>query len=210
MSQEIAIDALIPHSENCNIMDEEALSKLKRHIRDTGRYEPITARPHPCEPSKYQVINGHHRLKVLKELGYKTAKCSIWDIDDTQARLYLATLNRLSGKDIPERRAILLEKLLVIFKVDELAALLPDPKTQLDELERMLQSLPQDVEALIVAANEKVVLDTPIPVMLSFMLDEISASKVNMVLDRIIEESGNISRSQALSTLADIYLKTSE
>lgn len=210
MSQEIAIDALIPHPENCNSMNEETLGKLKRHIKDTGRYEPITARPHPLEPGKYQVINGHHRLKVLKELGHKTAKCSVWDIDDTQTRLYLATLDRLSGSDVPERRVILLEKLLASFEVDELAALLPDPKIQLAELERMLQSLPQDVEALMETANEEVALETSIPVMLSFMLDETSASKVNMALDRIIVETGNISRSQALSKLADIYLKNAE
>ena len=110
MSQEIAIDDLVPHPENCNRMDDETLEKLKRHIKSTGRYELITARPHPLEPGKYQVINGHHRLKVLKELGYENAKCLIWDINDDQARLYLATLNRLSGEDVAEGRVILLEK----------------------------------------------------------------------------------------------------
>ena len=40
------------------------------------------------------------------------------------------------------------KKLLATFKVDELTALLPDPRTQLEELERMAQSLPEDIGSL--------------------------------------------------------------
>ena len=105
---EIPIELLLEHPENSNLMNAETAQKLRRHIEQTGRYEPLTVRPHPSEEGKFQVINGHNRLKVLRTLKFEKANCVVWNLDEQQARLYLATLNRLSGKDIPERRAALL------------------------------------------------------------------------------------------------------
>lgn len=102
MVQEIAIDLLVPHPENCNHMDSKTLKKLRRHIERTGEYEPLTVRPHPYEKGKFQVINGHQRLRVLRALGRPEVSCTVWGMDDNQARLYLATPNRPSGTDIQE------------------------------------------------------------------------------------------------------------
>ena len=101
---EIAVESLVRHPENSNHMSAETLGKLRRHIERTGRYEPLTVRPHPREAGKFEVLNGHNRLRVLRAIGHKSARCVVWDVDDDQARLYLATLNRLAGSDIPERR----------------------------------------------------------------------------------------------------------
>src|SRR4030042_563689 len=125
MTKEIQIDLLVPHPENCNHMEAQTCEKVKLHIMRTGNYEPLTVRPHPVESGKFQVINGHHRLKALKELGHESVNCTVWEVDDDQTRLYLATLNRLAGKDIPERRAMLLEKLLGSFEVPDLSELVP-------------------------------------------------------------------------------------
>ncbi|MDD5190239.1 MAG: ParB N-terminal domain-containing protein [Dehalococcoidales bacterium] len=107
--QEISVELLLEHPENSNFMNAETAQKLRRHIEQTGRYEPLTVRLHPSEEGKFQVINGHNRLKVLRALEFERANCIVWNLDDQQARLYLATLNRLSGKDVPERRATLLD-----------------------------------------------------------------------------------------------------
>lgn len=135
--QEIPIDLLVEHPENSNFMNAETAQKLRRHIERTGRYEPLTVRPHPSEEGKFQVINGHNRLRVLRALNYQTAHCVVWNLDDDQTRLYLATLNRLSGSDVPERRAALLENLLTTFDVNELIALLPDDRKQIEALKRL-------------------------------------------------------------------------
>jgi ParB family chromosome partitioning protein len=82
MTQRIAIDLLVPHPQNCNRMDEGTLRKLRRHMERTGRYEPLTVRPHPQEDGKYQVLNGHHRLRVLRALNYEEVLCTVWDMDD--------------------------------------------------------------------------------------------------------------------------------
>jgi ParB-like chromosome segregation protein Spo0J len=130
--QEIPIELLKEHTENSNFMNAEMSQKLRRHIEQTGRYEPLTVRPYPNEEGKFQVINGHNRLRVLRALKYIAVSCVVWNLDDRQTRIYLATLNRLSGKDIPERRASLLENLLRSFEMKELTSLLPDNKKQIE------------------------------------------------------------------------------
>jgi ParB-like chromosome segregation protein Spo0J len=200
--QDIPVNLLVAHPENSNFMNAETLNKLRRHIERTGRYEPITVRPHPSEDGKFQVINGHNRLRVLRALNYQTAHCVVWDLDDDQTRLYLATLNRLSGNDVSERRAALLENLLVTFDVNELATLLPDDKKQIEELKR-LSRLELDEFRGQTAVEEKL----EVPVILSFMLEESEAREVNLALDLILNaETGELSRGQALVNLARFYL----
>ncbi len=200
--QDIPVNLLVAHPENSNFMDTGTLKKLRRHIEQTGRYEPLTVRPHPWEEGKFQVINGHNRLRVLRALNYQTAHCVVWNLDDDQTRLYLATLNRLCGSDVPERRAALLENLLATFDVSELLTLLPDDRKQIEELER-LSRLELDEFTGRATVEEKF----QVPVILSFILDESEAKEVNLALDLILNaENEKLSRSQALVHLARFYL----
>ncbi len=201
--QDIPVELLVAHPENSNFMNAEMTKKLRRHIERTGRYEPLTVRPHPSERGKFQVINGHNRLRVLRALNHKTAHCLVWNIDDNQTRLYLATLNRLSGSDVPERRATLLENLLTSFDTDELSALLPDSEKQIDELRRLSNvELEKLTERSI--AEEKF----EVPVILTFILEESEAKEVNLVLDLILNtEKEKLFRSQALARLARFYIE---
>ncbi len=200
--QDIPVELLVAHPENSNFMNAERLKKLRRHIEQTGRYEPLTVRPHPTEEGKFQVINGHNRLRVLRALNYQTAHCVVWNIDNDQTRLYLATLNRLSGSDVPERRAALLENLLATFDINELSTLLPDDRKQIEELERLSRLEPDEFTRQTIVEEK-----FQVPVILSFMLDESEAKEVNLALDLILNaENEKLSRSQALTHLARFYL----
>ena len=201
--QDIPIDHLVPHPENSNRMSADMLTKLRRHIERTGRYEPLTVRPHPSLEDKYEVLNGHNRLRVLRAIGRESARCSVWDIDDAQARLYLATLNRLAGSDIPERRAALLESLLGTSDVAELSALLPEDREQLEELKRLAHLEPEDF--ISKSASEKQ--ESQVPAILDFILPEAEAKEVNLALDMIrASAEERISAGQALVRLARFYL----
>jgi ParB-like chromosome segregation protein Spo0J len=154
--QSIEIFRLYPHPGNPNRMSKENFRKLVRHIERSGRYEPLIVRP--CSPQRpqstqrknklknsansaysavkgsFQIINGHHRFEALKLLGYETCDCVVWDVDDDEANLLLATLNRLCGQDVLEKKTALLDKLNFKLKVAELARLLPQTKTQIQRL----------------------------------------------------------------------------
>lgn len=201
--QNIPVEMLVPHPENSNYMDAETLKKLRRHIERTGRYEPLTVRPHPYEEGKFQVVNGHNRLRVLRALNCQRANCLVWNLDDRQTRLYLATLNRLSGKDVPERRSALLENLLGTFGIDELSALLPDDRKQIEELKR-LSYLQADDLAGHPIKQEKL----QIPLILTFTMEESEAKEVNLALDLVLRsQKEGSSHSQALVRIARFYLE---
>ena len=162
----------------------------------------MTVRTHPSEEGKFQVINGHNRLRVLRTLNYQTANCVVWNLDDDQTRLYLATLNRLSGSDIPERRAALIDNLLQAFDIDELTALLPNDRKQIEELERLSRLELDDLTKQAIPEER-----FEVPVILSFMLEESEAKEVNLALDLILNtEKEKLPRSQALAHLARFYL----
>ena len=201
--QQIPMDLLVPHPENSNSMNAETLGKLRAHIQRTGKYEPLTVRRHPAEAGKFQIINGHNRLRVLRALGFKTVNCVVWDVTDDQTRLYLATLNRLSGREVPERRAALVEHLFAAFDATELASLLPDSEKQLVELHRIWRI---DLEPPLTQAPFEKELRNPI--FLSFTLDEPQARDINLALDLVISaDHESPSRSEALWRLARSYLE---
>ena len=134
MIEWIGITDLLEHPANPNRMPDRLLKRLERHIDRTGRYEPLVVRPHPSRAGCYQVLNGHHRLKVLRCLGYERVACVVWQVDDGEALVLLATLNRLSGRDDLEKKGGLIASLSQRFEMADLASMLPDSRAALGRL----------------------------------------------------------------------------
>lgn len=135
--QSIALDKLVAHPDNPNRMSKAKFVKLIRNIERTGRYEPLVVRPCPQEPDCFQIINGHHRWRTLKELGYKTAEAVVWDVNDQDTDILLATLNRLGGSDVLDKKLALLKRLnksAFDGRTAKLAKLLPQTSNQIKRL----------------------------------------------------------------------------
>ncbi len=145
----VPLDDLIPHPLNSNVMTGEMREKLKAHIKRTGRTPFIVVRPHPDKPGKYQILDGHHRVEILRDLGHTEARCDVWEVSDREAKLLLATLNRLEGQDQPMRRAQLIHELLGEMRLDDLAGLLPESDRQLEELHSLLEFPAEEIAALL-------------------------------------------------------------
>jgi len=141
--QSISLDRLIAHPDNPNRMSKGNFSKLVRNIERTSLYEPLIVRRQPGQGEYFQIINGHHRLEALRKLGYAAADCVVWDIDDEQVDVLLATLNRLCGSDILDKKLILLRRLNEKMRAQELARLLPLNRKQIERLANLkLPALP--------------------------------------------------------------------
>ena len=142
--QTIKIVKLFAHPDNPNRMSRDTFSKLVRNIERTGRYEPIVVRP---KGDVFEIINGHHRVKALKALNHKSADCLIWDVDDKEADILLATLNRLSGSDELARKIALLRRLNEQMKTRELGRLLPQTAKQIERLTNLkLPTVPTKID----------------------------------------------------------------
>ena len=130
----IELERLFDHPENANVMKAGELAQLKLHIGEGGDYEPLVVRAHVEKAGCFELLNGHHRRRVLSELGYERAWCVVWDVDDDRARMLLATLNRLQGSDDPARRARLLERLNEKLDRKELVRRLPEGAGHIEKL----------------------------------------------------------------------------
>ena len=73
--------------------EDEEYKKLKRSIEEFGYVEPVI-----WNKRTGNVVGGHQRLKVLKDLGYDQVDCVILDIDLQKEKALNLALNKISGE----------------------------------------------------------------------------------------------------------------
>ena len=202
----VPLDDLRPHPLNSNVMPEDLKAKLQAHIRRTGRYPFLVVRPHPDEPGKFQVLDGHHRVEILRELGHPEARCDVWQVDDREAKLLLATLNRLQGQDVPIRRAELLHELLGEMSIDDLAGLLPETDKQLEELHALLEFPAEEIAALLEEQAEEA--EKTLPVVMSFVVSHEQAELIENAVELASDGTpGRDRKAKGLTNLARQFME---
>jgi hypothetical protein len=153
--EQIALEKLVPHPGNPNRMSRSNFNKLIRNIEQTGRYEPLVVRPCPGRRGFFQIINGHHRCEALRRLGRDRAEAVVWDLDEGQTDLLLATLNRLGGRDTLEKKRTLLQRLSTRLPIRTLATLVPQTRRQLERLTSHRPLLPVPTVFFVDAAQKQ-------------------------------------------------------
>lgn len=133
----IALDKLVAHPDSPNRQSRVTFGKLVRNIERSGLYEPLIVRPCPGKEGCFEIINGCHRWRALGELGYKKADCIVWDVDDEETEILLATLNRLGGTDELGKKQTLLRRLKKRRESSELGKLLPQTARQIERLVKL-------------------------------------------------------------------------
>jgi len=196
--------SLVPHPLNANVMSNELREKLKLHIRSSGRYPPLIVRR--LKNGTFQLLDGHQRAEMLRELGEEYAWCLVWDVNDEEALVLLATLNRLEGQDVPGRRATLIAELEAHHTLAELARLLPEDEAQLESTMRLLD---MDVEGLLQRLTEEAErIAASGPQLFSFAVEPEDAPAVEEAIAHAVANlSGTNRRGQALVLLAQKYLE---
>ncbi len=124
----IALDALLPRRGHANRMVPRVRKALTEHVRNGRLYPPLIVRPCPRRSGKFEILDGHHRACILRELGFADARCEVWPIGDEAADLYTAALNHLRGHPNAKGRARQLRGLIRRMgerRVAELLALTP-------------------------------------------------------------------------------------
>jgi ParB-like chromosome segregation protein Spo0J len=202
----VALDDLVPHPLNANVMSEELREKLRAHIKRTGRYPFLVVRPHPSDRGKFQVLDGHHRVEILRDLGHTEARCDVWDVDDREAKLLLATLNRLEGQDVPVRRAELIHALLGEMSLGDLAGLLPETDKEIEDLHSLLEFPADEIAALLeeeAEAEEKV-----LPRVMSFVVSPEQEQLIEEAVERASDGTpGRDRKARGLTNLARHFME---
>jgi ParB-like chromosome segregation protein Spo0J len=202
----ISLDDLVAHPLNSNVMPPDLQAKLRAHIKRTGRYPFLVVRQHPDEPGKYQVLDGHHRVAILRDLGHVEARCDVWQVDDREARLLLATLNRLQGQDQPRKRAELIHEMLGEMSLDDLAGLLPETDRQIEELHALLEFPAEEIALLLEEQAEEA--EKVLPRVMTFVVTAAQEELIEQAVELASDGTkGRDRKARGLANLARRFLQ---
>jgi len=199
----VSVDLLEENPLNPNQMSSQIRTKLKRHIKLTGKYPPLVVRR--ISANRLRVIDGHQRLSILRSLGYEIIECVIWDCDDDQELMFLATINNMRGEDNYSMRTRLLRRLDESLERFELHRLLPDERREIDW---RLDSAAEDPQTIAKQINERLATANAATSfgILVFRCDPAETE----LIEQAIEVAGGVglrSRGKALAKIAENYLE---
>ena len=203
----IPLNKLVAHPDNPNRMNKAKFAKLIHNIERTGRYEPLVVRPCPQRQDCFQIINGHHRWRALRELGYETAEVLVWDVNDQDTDILLATLNRLSGSDVLDKKLILIKRLNKSFfdgRTAELAKLLPQTSNQIKRLTELAIS-----DCRKAVENHKSQILNPLVFFLNDKQQEIVAKALSAAMSQVEENRTKaVKNAAALTCMAQDFINS--
>lgn len=131
---EVEIDQIRPNPWNPNVQDKKMFEKEKKSITELGFLGSILVRDHII-PGYYEILDGEHRWKAAKELGYTKMQIeTIGKILDDEAKLLTILINNLRGKDDVFKRAKILEAL-----EEGQLSLLPFTEEEIENEKRFVQ-----------------------------------------------------------------------
>jgi hypothetical protein len=155
-------DRLLDHVQNAHMVNSRERNGLKNNIRRSGRYPPLivhelrpTSKYWPGEPGFYQVLDGHQRKDILRELyeeglaEFELVTVEDWGpLTDEEALLLLATLNTW-GSNNPLKRAELLHSISKFTEERDAVAILPETSAELKSALALLKRPVDDVRRRI-------------------------------------------------------------
>lgn len=130
-SKTVDINLLIPNRWNPNEQTEFIYEKVKDSIERYGFLDPVLVRK---VDDKYEIIDGEHRWKGLKEKGYTQIKIEDFgEISDYDAMILTEIMNNARGQDDVLKRAKMFNEI-----PDNQLGLLPFESSQIEEEKKLL------------------------------------------------------------------------
>lgn len=94
--ENVSVEALVEAPENPNEMTADQMASLIEFMRHEGYLQPLHIRP--MDDGKYEIIDGHHRVRAAKELGLTTLPAVVEDIGPEKAMIRRIGLNKHRGE----------------------------------------------------------------------------------------------------------------
>lgn len=200
----ISVDQIIPNDYNPNVVSQDILAKLGAEIAHKGLCEPIIVRR---RGNGYEVVDGEHRWRICRDLGWTEIPCVIQDYDDSEAKIKTLQLNYMRGSVIPLKLAALIHDLSKEIKLEDLAKRLPYEEPQLmDNLE--LLKLPEGFADTLEEQAKKD--EEEMPSVVSFVLYKSQLKKleeaIKIALEAVPQGTKN-ARAFALELICAYFIK---
>ena len=110
----------------------EEKEQLLKSIKAQGTIEPLIARP--LSESEYEVISGHRRLEICKELGMEKIPVIVRNLSDEQAASMMVDANLHRNNILPSERAFAYKMKLKAAKKSEKTLSQPATRIRNDDV----------------------------------------------------------------------------
>ena len=133
----VSIDRLVENAWNPNSVSPGNFASLKKDIERQGgnQDQPVMVRVNPDDESKYEIIDGAHRYRAMKELGFLEVIVIVKEMDDKEARLKTISMNKLRGDFEQIKLAELIHDLKNVYGVSD------------EDIKEYLGYTPEEVES---------------------------------------------------------------
>lgn len=139
---------------NANKVTKATLNRIRRSLDQFGSVENLIVRPHWCigartvdeladreqqattglEEPWFECLSGNHRLTIYREAGLTAVQAVVLNLPDPQAKVLAQAMNRLGGKDDPDKLKELLRDVLTVETPADVSKLLPHSENDLLKL----------------------------------------------------------------------------
>ena len=130
----IPVSKLVFAEWNYKTDDDTKKEKLRKNLKRNGQIENIIVRE--IDTDVYEVINGNHRLRAMRENGQGEAFCyryKLGELSDTQAKRIACELD-LEFEIDHFKFSKTIESILEDFSIDDLETTLPLDKQEIENL----------------------------------------------------------------------------
>lgn len=175
-TERISVDLIDENEYNPNEMDENHYKKLVQNIKKKGFRKPIELRKNG---ERYTIVDGAHRFRACKELGYTEVECIVDEIDVTEAMVDTLNAN-IHGSHNPYKEAMMFKQIHDRYTLQDIEKLTAYGQTEIKDRMDLL-GLPANVQKMIEELQEKE--RQAAPVVLTFIVKETEKQVIMDALD---------------------------
>ena len=131
----IPVTKIHPNPWNPNVQNETEFEAVLSGLKTYGQVAPLVCRNHPTKDGHFEVVDGEHRLRAIKET--QTESCDVYDlgiISDTRAKKLTIMLSEARGSNDAIKLGMVLDDLMKQLDEDELLAGLPQDLGEVQDL----------------------------------------------------------------------------
>lgn len=199
-TERISVDLIDENEYNPNEMDENHYLKLVQNIKRKGFRKPIEVRKNG---ERYTIVDGAHRFRACKELGYTEVECIVDDIDITEAMVDTLNAN-IHGTHNPYKEALMFKQIHDRYTLQDIEKLTVFNQNQLKDRMDLL-GLPANVQKQIEELQEKEQREAP--VVLTFIIKE---TEKQIVMDALNSTENPSNKNRAFVELCQKVLNSKQ
>ena len=199
--REVDINLVHPNPYNPNKMDDRTYKLTLKSIEEDGLMGEIIVREDPDKPNEFIIIDGVHRWKAARELGYGTIKIEVKAKDTPEAMISTLRLNKARGENDPIKEAEVIHELHKTYSTEEIEEKLGYTKEEQEGLENLMNF---DFNQYNEGEEEDLPSDVPTEYKFEVMLTD----KQHKIIETALKEIGEESTAEGLVKICLEYLKT--